>query len=504
MSTAPPRHIQNDLSNLTRQEPADKDSIEHKDWELAYLKLQLKRSRLTVRIVRDGKNKQIAEMERKSASSIESLQQSMKHEMDQIERKRIEQQTHDTSEIEKWKQLSNHYKDMAFFHQVAKNGDAVVEELNIQIDELEAHIDHQSGIIQELQDSIAELQAKNLQSTSDTSNTSQMDKDKANFLMRENQEQQFKIYAQDSKILKLETTIADYVQKEKMLTEDRNQREMALMEQLNSITSNYTKLDSDHRKLLQQVGSTAKPVLKSKAVYQRKPNLTQKSLNTMFYDQATSSAASSPASTQSAPSPTVSAKRTAPITADEPNKNTSKIPLKRRLSATLSDKTNSSSNVLIRDSKEKGPAVEVKQEQVDIDIASVIENVPDQATHTTVNTAAIRKKPKNSTPVTAASTSTVRRVAQSKSAPGTPTSFITCNSNHRRDRSNMIGGTCTACVNFYGTETITANIDGQQLELTGKDRIQQNSRHRQHRNQRSNTPPGFWDLDFQTPERPSF
>lgn len=68
--------------------------------------------------------------------------------MDQIERKRIEQQTHDTSEIEKWKQLSNHYKDMAFFHQVAKNGDAVVEELNIQIDELEAHIDHQSGIIQ--------------------------------------------------------------------------------------------------------------------------------------------------------------------------------------------------------------------------------------------------------------------------------------------------------------------------------------------------------------------
>lgn len=87
-------------------------------------------------------------MERKSASSIESLQQSMKHEMDQIERKRIEQQTQDASEIEKWKQLSNHYKDMASFHQLAKNGDAVVEELNIKIDELETHIDHQSGIVQ--------------------------------------------------------------------------------------------------------------------------------------------------------------------------------------------------------------------------------------------------------------------------------------------------------------------------------------------------------------------
>jgi hypothetical protein len=49
---------------------------------------------------------------------------------------------------------------------------------------------------------------------------------------------------------------------------------------------------------------------------------------------------------------------------------------------------------------------------------------------------------------------------------------------------------------------ISANIDGVQQQVTGKDRIQLNSRHRQHRNERAKTPPGFWDLDFNTPERP--
>ncbi|GAN08590.1 hypothetical protein MAM1_0213c08104 [Mucor ambiguus] len=413
----------------------------------------------------------------------------MKHDMDQK-----------TSEIEKWKQLSNHYRELASFHQVSSNGDAVVEQLNIKIDELQAHIDHQNGIIQELKDTIAELQAKDLQLRSNTSDTSQVDKDKMSFLMRENQEQQFKMYAQDNRILKLETENADYVQREK-----------TLMVHVDSQARDYSKLQAKCRKLNEQVGSTAKPTLKSKTLYQRKPNLTQKSLNTMFHEQTTLSAASSPTSTQSAPSPTISTRHTsstvtastiASITTDTPNENTYKLPLKRPLSTTLSDKTNSRAPVLIRDSKEKGYAVEVKQEQVDIDLSAAIENVPGQTIVTAKDTPTIKKKPKNNTTVTTASKSTVRPVSKPMSAPTTPVSFTTCNASHRKDRSNMIGGTCTACANFYGTETITANVDGQQLELTGEDRIQHNSRHRQHRNQRSNTPPGFWDLDFETPENP--
>lgn len=202
-------------------------------------------------------------------------------------------------------------------------------------------------------------------------------------------------------------------------------------------------IDQGTHTRLNRVGSTAKPTLKSKTVYQRKPNLTQKSLNTMFHDQITSLAATSPASTQSAPSPIVSTATASPTT-DKSNENTSKIPLKRALSATLSDKTNSRVSALIQDSKEKGRAVEVKHEQVDVDASTALENVPDQAVHTAKDTSAIRKKPKNNTSITAVTGSTVRRTVQSTSAPTTP---ATCNTSHRKDRSNMIGGTCTACVN---------------------------------------------------------
>lgn len=38
------------------------------------------------------------------------------------------------------------------------------------------------------------------------------------------------------------------------------------------------------------------------------------------------------------------------------------------------------------------------------------------------------------------------------------------------------------------------------MQLTPQDRIQNNSRHRQHRNQRAKTQPGFWDVDFKSPE----
>ncbi|KAF1803028.1 hypothetical protein FB192DRAFT_1072679 [Mucor lusitanicus] len=216
-----------------------------------------------------------------------------------------------------------------------------------------------------------------------------------------------------------------------------------MMAQIDTLLKDNLELQTKCRKLNEQVGSTAKPTLKSKTVYQRKPNLTQKSLNTMFHDQITSLAATSPASTQSAPSPIVSTATASPTT-DKSNENTSKIPLKRALSATLSDKTNSRVSALIQDSKEKGRAVEVKHEQVDVDASTALENVPDQAVHTAKDTSAIRKKPKNNTSITAVTGSTVRRTVQSTSAPTTP---ATCNTSHRKDRSNMIGGTCTACVN---------------------------------------------------------
>lgn len=115
---------------------------------LAYLKLQLDRSRLTVRVQRESKNKQIAEMAKKAASSLESLRQSKEHEIEQIERKYTEQLENQKLEIERLKQLCNHYKDLTAFYQLAKNGDAVVEELNIKIDELESHVDFQSQRIQ--------------------------------------------------------------------------------------------------------------------------------------------------------------------------------------------------------------------------------------------------------------------------------------------------------------------------------------------------------------------
>ncbi|KAL7317413.1 hypothetical protein PS15m_003774 [Mucor circinelloides] len=433
MSTPPPRHIQSELHKLSKQEPADKDSIEHKDWELAYLKLQLDRSRLTVRVQRESKNKQIAEMAKKAASSLESLRQSKEHEIEQIERKYTEQLENQKLEIERLKQLCNHYKDLTAFYQLAKNGDAVVEELNIKIDELESHVDFQSQRIQELEEINTALQAEDPQPTSDASNASQNDKDLIDSLRQENQDMQQDLDTQRNEKLDLMITMEEHIQMRCSLTAT-----------IDSLTKDKLELEAKCRKLHQQVGSTAKPTLKAKTVYQRKTNMTQKSLNTMFYDQTIASAASSPSSTQSAPSPVVSARRTTSATIDQANQDTSNIPLKRALSTTLSDKTNSKTQALMQDNKGKSHAVQVKQEQVEVDLTAVIENLTEEQV---LPASATRKKPKSNTSVPITSTSTVRRLAKPASSPTTPDPFLACSGNHRKDRGNMIGGTCTACVN---------------------------------------------------------
>ncbi|KAL9556852.1 hypothetical protein MBANPS3_001674 [Mucor bainieri] len=480
---------------------------------------------------------------------MKSLRQSMESQQQSMESQR-QSMNH---EIE-------HLKGQVAFYRAANNE----EELNVEIEELKSQRARQDGTIQELTGTNAELKERNSQLEAKISELASqlapsgssreteafidqlyvmiegLEARNSQLTLEANESADLLSRAKDSAhLFKVESKNIDLTHEVKMLTAKND-----------SQTKEIQELQAKCRRLHEQVGSTAKPTLKSKTVYQRKPNLTQRSLNTMFHDQESSSAASSPASTQSAPSPiasttstrhttstatasttasaitgapdnnpisiplkrplstslsyktTATASTTASAITDAPDNNPISIPLKRHLSTSLSDKTNSVAPVLIRDNKEKGRAVEVKHEQLDVDISTAIENMPDQAIRRVKRVAILREKPKSNTAITNASTSTVRRVPQPTSAPTTPASFATCNASHRRDRSNMIGGTCTACVNFYGTETIAANIDGQQLELTGRDRIQQNSRHRQHHNQRAKTPPGFWDLDFQTPEGP--
>ncbi|KAI7904664.1 uncharacterized protein BX663DRAFT_503122 [Cokeromyces recurvatus] len=70
------------------------------------------------------------------------------------------------------------------------------------------------------------------------------------------------------------------------------------------------------------------------------------------------------------------------------------------------------------------------------------------------------------------------------------------NSRHHHDRSNMKGSTCISCANFYGNETLSVQLNNEEIHLTGQDRVQLHSRHRR---QRATTPPGFWSVGFASP-----
>ncbi|CEG81073.1 hypothetical protein RMATCC62417_15315 [Rhizopus microsporus] len=67
----------------------------------------------------------------------------------------------------------------------------------------------------------------------------------------------------------------------------------------------------------------------------------------------------------------------------------------------------------------------------------------------------------------------------------------------RHERIHMHGETCVACEKFYDT-TPLPDVHDQTIQYTASERIQLHSRHR-HR-QRATTPPGFWDMEFGSPE----
>ncbi|ORE05050.1 hypothetical protein BCV72DRAFT_5902 [Rhizopus microsporus var. microsporus] len=67
----------------------------------------------------------------------------------------------------------------------------------------------------------------------------------------------------------------------------------------------------------------------------------------------------------------------------------------------------------------------------------------------------------------------------------------------RHERIHMHGETCVACEKFYDT-TPLPDVHDQTVQYTASERIQLHSRHR-HR-QRATTPPGFWDMEFGSPE----
>ncbi|EIE82737.1 hypothetical protein RO3G_07442 [Rhizopus delemar RA 99-880] len=69
----------------------------------------------------------------------------------------------------------------------------------------------------------------------------------------------------------------------------------------------------------------------------------------------------------------------------------------------------------------------------------------------------------------------------------------------RHDRIHMHGETCISCEKFYDTRPLP-DVNGRDVQYTPADRIQLHSRHRQLPRQRAATPPGFWDLEFGSPD----
>ncbi|KAG0749994.1 hypothetical protein G6F57_006242 [Rhizopus arrhizus] len=69
----------------------------------------------------------------------------------------------------------------------------------------------------------------------------------------------------------------------------------------------------------------------------------------------------------------------------------------------------------------------------------------------------------------------------------------------RHDRIHMHGETCISCEKFYDTRPLP-DVNGRDVQYTSADRIQLHSRHRQLPRQRATTPPGFWDLEFGSPD----
>ncbi|KAI9280030.1 hypothetical protein BY458DRAFT_501130 [Sporodiniella umbellata] len=68
-----------------------------------------------------------------------------------------------------------------------------------------------------------------------------------------------------------------------------------------------------------------------------------------------------------------------------------------------------------------------------------------------------------------------------------------------KDKRHVHGETCMGCEKFYETEPL-ADVNNRNIEYSTSDRIQLHSRHRNQPRQRATTPPGFWDMEFGSPE----
>ncbi|CAO3661754.1 unnamed protein product [Rhizopus stolonifer] len=67
------------------------------------------------------------------------------------------------------------------------------------------------------------------------------------------------------------------------------------------------------------------------------------------------------------------------------------------------------------------------------------------------------------------------------------------------DRQHMHGETCMGCEKFYETDPLI-NVNDRNIQYTSEDRIQLISRHRHKPRQRATTPPGFWEMEFGSPD----
>ncbi|KAG2194446.1 hypothetical protein INT46_011342 [Mucor plumbeus] len=493
--------IQKALTKLLGKEPENKASIEWKDWRIGFNSQQL-----------DILNSQLKQ-------ALRSNEKLKEQEIAEIKLKYDNQFEEHKHKIEQLTQSLNHYKDLIAYYKTAQPDDEQTIALKVRIAELENHVKLQVEKTKDL-----ENQLERQKSISEENKTYE------NVLPQNQSNLQREI----DDILRDQRTKQEILDKDiSSLKDDKLDLLQTIANQANKINelesmielfkTEKSELEIRYRRLYDQIGYTAKSSYKLQKTYRSKPNLKQSTINLILKDKELSSSTSSPISTNTSTHTISSASRsnshvsedTAPTiveNAEQPiykfNHSASAIPQKRSLSTTLLDKTNDVAKA-IKNEKGKGPAAIVKCEQVDTNLPNEIENIPILAHTSSRKTALNSINQTSSRKITSISTNQMSNRNQQipsrkKQSAGTSISSspVRCNNRHRGDRSHMDGETCVSCINFYGSEVISANIDGVQQQVTGKDRIQLNSRHRQHRNERAKTPPGFWDLDFNTPERP--
>ncbi|KAI8636611.1 hypothetical protein BD408DRAFT_437768 [Parasitella parasitica] len=452
-----------DLITHMRNEPHDVNSTEWKQWELERLRLKCDKDRRTIRGLRISNDRNLEELKTKLQDAINSQERLKEMEIAEYKLKHDHSLKEKDLKCERLIQSLEVSRKVAAFYQLEQTESKANEGMKVRIVELEDQVKWIDKEIQELRMQIR-IQEK------------------------ENQDLKGKVESQINEINEL-----------KAMNESlKNEKSESLFK---------------YQKPSEQTNSTAKPTCRPRINSKKKQNLAQRSLNTMFYEQklSTFTSAQTPAnaSTHTSPltkstivaslkdtTPTIAATAQQTMYGHETSINA--IPQKRSLSTTLSDKTNHIAES-VKSKKGKGLDV-IKHEQVVAHGVPKAEDIPLlKATPTTM----IMKDACSSKTIRKASLNvTNQTLNRNYPKPQEKASTATHNPRHRGNRSNMEGDTCISCNSFYGNEVLAANIHGNQLQVTGQDRIQLNSRHRYHRTERARTPPGFWDLDFDTPEKP--